>query len=455
MEANLFHHEIKIYDGLKRPLKNWANHIVNIVKRCKLADREADFKFTLEPGSIFREMFKLSFDSGMEEDMREGTFWFVWNDLKSQQNDTYNCGPIACMKVMELYDCSEFKIIDHSMSGTVHWYRSIVMDKFKQLVRKFNDELTVSLRVDLLDVISPSKDNSAHETKVPKEIPEDLDCFCYDHHDKMEIIAMACCRKKVHKTCLEKLLENFARCAYCKALIDPKKAFIDVVCLKPKSNRLDAEIEINESKSLNHATDKMSNRRLSDSIRHGAMEKKRLHQAQSHERMKRWRIQDIGKMNVSPGTVVTIQVDSRDVSHPQGIMGVVIASKKDTGAVLVVCASGMICTTDKKVDYWVPIDRYSVKATAADDCVLAPDLKMIRMKILSGDFDRSMCERTTIQKAHQVIVGASSPCARRACRCKGGKCTPRCGCRGRKPPLKCHSGCACNGNCAESDSDGE
>jgi hypothetical protein len=64
---------------------------------------EADFKFTLEPGSIFREVFKLSFDSGIEEDMREGLFWFVRNDLKSHQNDTYNCGPIACMKVMDNY----------------------------------------------------------------------------------------------------------------------------------------------------------------------------------------------------------------------------------------------------------------------------------------------------------------------------------------------------------------
>ena len=157
-------------------------------------------------------------------------------------------------------------------------------------------------------------------------------------------------------------------------------------------------------------------------------------------------------MDVSPGMVVTIQVDSRDVSHLQGILGLVVASKKDTGAVLVVCASGLICTTEKKVDYWIPIDRYSVKAKTADDCVLPSDLKMIRMKI-TGDFDCFGCERTTIQKSHQVIVGASSPCVKRACRCKGGKCTPQCGCRSCKPLLKCHSGCSCNGNCIESDSD--
>ena len=76
---------------------------------------------------------------------------------------------------MELYDCSEFKIIDRSIQGTVHWYHSILMDKFRLVVNKFNDELNVSLQVDLLDVISPSKDNDGHETNVAKDIPEDLD----------------------------------------------------------------------------------------------------------------------------------------------------------------------------------------------------------------------------------------------------------------------------------------
>jgi hypothetical protein len=97
-EANMFHWEIKIYDGLKFPLKNWANHIVNILKRCKLVDREADFKFTLEAGSIFHQVFKLTFSSGVKEvkaEMRENQFWFKKNDLKSQQNDTYNCRLIA------------------------------------------------------------------------------------------------------------------------------------------------------------------------------------------------------------------------------------------------------------------------------------------------------------------------------------------------------------------------
>ncbi len=139
------------------------------------------------------------------------------------------------------------------------------MDKFRLLIKKFNDELNVSLRVDLLDVISPSKDNDGHETNVAKDIPEDLDCFCYDHHDEMKIIALTCCKKKVHETCLKKFLENYAQCAYCKALIDPKKAFIDVVCLQQEVTSLDAEIH--ESKSPSKIMEHMANNRLSDTGR--------------------------------------------------------------------------------------------------------------------------------------------------------------------------------------------
>ena len=57
------------------------------------------------------------------------------------------------------------------------------MGEFRQLVRKFNDELNVSLQVDLLDVTSLLKDQKVQEKMITKDIPEDLDCFCCDHQD--------------------------------------------------------------------------------------------------------------------------------------------------------------------------------------------------------------------------------------------------------------------------------
>ena len=101
---------------------NWNNNILNILKRCKLIDIKADYKFILAPRSIFHEVFQWSFGVLKEEEVRENQCWFINNALKIQLNDTNNYWPVTCMKVTELNDCSEFKIINPGISSTVHWY---------------------------------------------------------------------------------------------------------------------------------------------------------------------------------------------------------------------------------------------------------------------------------------------------------------------------------------------
>ena len=41
---------ITVHDGLKRPMQRWHNHIVNILKRCKLIDRETEFIWSKKGG---------------------------------------------------------------------------------------------------------------------------------------------------------------------------------------------------------------------------------------------------------------------------------------------------------------------------------------------------------------------------------------------------------------------
>jgi hypothetical protein len=69
-------------------------------------------------------------------------FWTVKSDIKiqQQQNDTYNCGMIACMKVMKLFRSPEYKLFDPTMHD-IGTYRYIVMDAFKHLVARFSSDL--------------------------------------------------------------------------------------------------------------------------------------------------------------------------------------------------------------------------------------------------------------------------------------------------------------------------
>ncbi len=95
----------------------------------------------------------------------------------------------------------------------------------------------------------------------------------------------------------------------------------------------------------------------SEVVRRNAMEKKRHHQQQSHECMKRWCRDDIYKLEISVGAVVTVQVDARDVTHPQGVLGIEVETKMNTGGIRLMTAAGLLCATTSIRDYWIPVDK--------------------------------------------------------------------------------------------------
>lgn len=124
---------------------------------------------------------------------------------------------------------------------------------------------------------------------------------------------------------------------------------------------------------------------LSDCAGREEMERKRTRQLQSHRRKKCWCNDDINKMGVKPRTAVTIEVDSKDLSRSHGIIGVVY-DVKSPGSGLVICLSGLICITFKKVNNFIPADRYNVVTKADDDCILPSGLKKMQHKILCRPF---------------------------------------------------------------------
>ena len=76
------------------------------------------------------------------------------DDIKIQQNDTYNCGLIACMKVIELLRSPEYELFDPTMHD-IGTYRSVVMDGFKHLVARFSSYFKVTVRTTRTDLTTP------------------------------------------------------------------------------------------------------------------------------------------------------------------------------------------------------------------------------------------------------------------------------------------------------------
>ena len=67
--------------------------------------------------------------------------------------------------------------------------------------------------------------------------------------------------------------------------------------------------------------------------------------------MKRWHRDDINKLKLSVGAGVTVQVDARDVTHPQGVLGVVVEAKKETDGIHVVTEVGLLFATASVRNY--------------------------------------------------------------------------------------------------------
>ena len=91
-----------------------------------------------------------------------------------------------------------------------------------------------------------------------------------------------------------------------------------------------------------------------------------------------------------------------------------------------VTEAGLLCATTSMRDYWIPVDKYVIRANAYEECVQSDGLKDVQEQIIKGTPNEKQWCKTTIQKAHQFVVGASSPCIRRICQCKGDRCTRRC-----------------------------
>jgi hypothetical protein len=98
------------------------------------------------------------------------------------------------------------------------------------------------------------------------------------------------------------------------------------------------------------------------------------------------------------GAVVSLKVDYRTHSHAQGLLAIVYEMKKDTGGILVCCEHGVITHDVSRKDYWVPYDKYDIKARAQDTCPIEEALQSVRNLVLEGKYNATDQQRISYSK---------------------------------------------------------
>jgi hypothetical protein len=123
-------------------------------------------------------------------------------------------------------------------------------------------------------------------------------------------------------------------------------------------------------------------------------------------------------------------------------MAIVYEINESTGGILVCCEHGVVTHDGSRKDYWVPYDKYDVKARAQDTSSIEEALQSVRNLVLEGKYKSTNQQRISYSKYHEIEIGSSSPVKKgKGCSCKKG-CGKNCGCK--KKGMRCHSGCFCN-----------
>lgn len=376
---------VSVFDGLNMKITNWQQHIIHTLKEYGIEGIDTVTKCAYrveklmnQDGIEMKKMFlNISFGNS------DGP-WIVTNERQYRQKDGYNCGPIAMLKLLEIYGYIKQGSIN-AIADTPAGYRGVAMNFFSLLKDKYYSSLLFEMRQDVVDgeiPFLPVVERNKQEEQPPEKStsPED-------------------------------------------------KGNFKVTVPQDKGN-----LEVPESPEMTPGD-----------IRAKSMEMKNKRQEENAIKAMKLCGNVAEADGVAVGAVVSLKVDYRTHSHAHGLIGVVYAVKEETGGILVCCEHGVITHSGTKGDYWVPYDKYRVVAKKDEEIPINNELTKLRDIVLNGKYDAGAQKRISYAKLHDIMIQSTSPVKRgKGCTCRRG-CKKSCGCK--KNGYKCHSGCFCNGNC--------
>jgi len=469
LDIDIHGRRVIIFDGLNRPVLHWLDHVVSSLKRAKLIGinetctyaetEDITERIGIRPGSS--KAYKLTFDESQQE-------WQLEKGHFVKQLDGYECGPIACTKMLEIFGLvTEFEV---NLAYAVGNIRSMVTNHWKHFLERCNDDLIIRRKVERRPVAEIVDESAAQSeggetsiANIPTFDPLDV-CHCFDDESHMDILRLVCCKALVHRECVLSWLEFETSCPYCNSpvddiaiiqkqpAIDRTKGLPSTPPMTPQERRTGSKRDL-QAIELDYALGSPTPVRLADKMRTISQEKKRDSQLKQAQTMMDTRSKAISNKGVGIGAIVTVIPDYRAVSHPVGIVGIVYKFKESGGA-QVATVAGLLVQSGKK-DWWIPDDQYILRYKPDEEGPIDSRLREIRASIHNGTYNTTKrVKRCTIQDAHKVVTDQVSPQKMGKCGCMKGQCNPkRCGCATRK--RKCTSSCTCNGNCTGNPNNGK
>ena len=334
---DLYARAVSVFDGLNLKITNWQKHIIRTLKEYGLEFLTDDPKCTyrVENHKIedMGKMKKMFLEISFRDDEHP---WIVTNERQYRQKDGYNCGPIAMLKLLEIYGWIKVGAID-AIEDTPAGYRGVAMNFFNMFKDKYSNSLAVEMSQDMIDGKIVMHDITKHSTvtNLPSNPDDVLVGAQKGTFDDLEVVSG---------------LSGTA--PICSVMMDTQAATKEAIipC-----------VETPESPENNPTT-----------IRAKAMEMKNKRQEENALKAMKMCGAVAVTDGIAVGAVVSLKVDYRTHSHANGLLGVVYAVKEETGGILVCCEHGVITHSGTKGDYWVPYDKYRIVAKK-DEVIPLPE----------------------------------------------------------------------------------
>jgi hypothetical protein len=160
--------------------------------------------------------YVLTFDVSPQWGLEHGQF------LK--QLEGFNCGPIACTKILEIFGLvTEFEVNIAYSLGTI---RSLVTEQWKGFLQRCNSDLIVRIQqrepltklcqeyASMGEDMTSQSSNATSQSYTAAFDPLDV-CFCFSDEAHMDIVRLVCCKQLIHRECLMIFLQFQSLCHYC------------------------------------------------------------------------------------------------------------------------------------------------------------------------------------------------------------------------------------------------
>jgi hypothetical protein len=136
------------------------------------------------------------------------------------QRNGYDCGPIACAKIMDYYGMWPQNNKPHG------GLRKFVVNHYKQMMLSFGENMFVRVPVHTINLLDSSDDNSAvavasddSTSATQKDLEKCMICLSRIQKDSTGMV-LNCCGKSIHGLCVAGWLQHQDTCPYCREIVD-------------------------------------------------------------------------------------------------------------------------------------------------------------------------------------------------------------------------------------------